>query len=93
MVDCILCFAATELVGKLTNPSSQEGQEMLETIQGNPTASKQMLILAHLYANTDVTSLAKIRTALLRPHYGAKEAAVGASVVAASGAGKVSQHT
>ena len=92
MVDCILCFAATELVGKLTNPSSQEGQEMLETIQGNPSASKQMLILAHLYANTDVTSLAKIRTALLRPHYGAKEAAVGASVVAASSAGKVSPN-
>lgn len=24
MVDCILCFAATELVGKLTNPASQQ---------------------------------------------------------------------
>ena len=88
MVDCILCFAATELVGKLTDLSSQDGQEMLETIQGDARASKQMLVLAHLYANTDVASLAKMRTALLRPHYGAKEAAVSAGVVAAATAGK-----
>jgi hypothetical protein len=32
MVDCILCFAATELVDKMTSPNDPDGRAMLERV-------------------------------------------------------------
>jgi len=43
-------------------------------------ASKQMLLLAHLYAKTDAASLAKLRGALLQPRYTTGEIATGTGV-------------
>jgi hypothetical protein len=36
----------------------------------DPRGSRQLLVLAHLYANTDAASLAMLRRALLRKQYG-----------------------
>ncbi len=48
MVDCILAYAATALVDKMTDPRSQEGREMLEAVKADARASKQFLLLSHL---------------------------------------------
>lgn len=40
--------------------------------QQDPRGSRQLLVLAHLYANTDAASLAMLRRALLRQQYGAE---------------------
>ena len=50
MVDCILAYAATVLVDKMTDPKSAEGREMLDLVKLDARASKQFLLLAHLYA-------------------------------------------
>ena len=52
----------------------------------DPRASKEFLLLAHLYARTDTASLAFLRRTLLRPKYTAKEVSLGA-VAALSVAG------
>lgn len=49
---------------------------MLNTIKADTKASKQMLLLAHLYAKTDAASLAFLRAELLRPKYTATDLAV-----------------
>ncbi len=48
MVDCILAYAATVLVDKMTDPKCAEGREMLELVRADARASKQFLLLAHL---------------------------------------------
>ncbi|GAB4824161.1 hypothetical protein N2152v2_011207 [Parachlorella kessleri] len=88
MVDSILSFAATELVNTVTDQYSADGKEMLERIRADPRASKEFLLLAHLYARTDTASLAFLRRTLLRPKYTAKEVSLGA-VAALSVAGGV----
>ena len=49
MVDCIVAYAASVLVDKMTDPRSQEGREMLEAVKADARASKQFLLLAHLW--------------------------------------------
>lgn len=48
MVDCILAYAVTQLVDKMTDPKSGDGREMLDLIKADARASKQFLLLAHL---------------------------------------------
>lgn len=52
MVDCILAYAATVLVDKMTDPKSAEGREMLDLVKADARASKQILLLAHLCASS-----------------------------------------
>ena len=80
IVDCILSYAATELVNAMTDTATDRGKEMLDRVRADPRASKQMLLLAHLYAKTDAASLAKLRRELLRPKYSVTELAVGAGI-------------
>lgn len=88
MVDCILSFAATELVGKMSDPNNAEGREMLEKVATDPRASRQLLLLAHLYAKVDAASLAHIRAALLRPKWSATQVSVALGIGAVVGTGK-----
>ena len=49
MVDCILSYAATEIVARLTDPTSgDDGKAMLERVRADPRAAKQLLLLSHL---------------------------------------------
>lgn len=49
MVDCILSFAATNIVARLTDPTAgEEGRIMLNRAKSDPRAAKQLLLLAHL---------------------------------------------
>ena len=82
MVDCILSYAATELVDAMTDPYSDRGRDMLDRVRADARASKQMLLLSHLYAKTDAASLARLRHELLRPRYSVYELAAGASAAA-----------
>ncbi len=50
-----------------------------------------MLVLAHLYANTDSASLATLRRALLRKQY-STEAAAGAAAATTLAAGETVCH-
>ena len=56
MVDCILAYAATVLVDKMTDPKCAEGREMLELVRADARASKQFLLLAHLCARPGLLS-------------------------------------
>ncbi|PRW57534.1 hypothetical protein C2E21_3791 [Chlorella sorokiniana] len=84
MVDCMLSYAATHLVDEMTDVHSVEGMDMLERIRADPRAAKQFLLLAHLYAKTDASSLDFLRYKLLPPRYSALQlgaaAATGAAV-------------
>eukprot|EP00887_Chlorella_sp_A99_P004627 scaffold4.g4627.t1 len=73
MVDCIVSYAMTHLVDEMTDTQSVEGMDMLERVRLDPRASKQFLLLAHLYANTDSSSLVFLRRALSRPRFTALE--------------------
>lgn len=92
-MDCILSYAATELVNEMTDPYSEAGREMLARVKADPRASKQMLLLANLYAKTDSASLARLRRELLRPKYTVAEMAFGAGVVTTLAAGAASLTT
>lgn len=72
-----------------TNP---DGPEMLETVKQDPKASTQLLLLAHLYAKTDATSLTWLRKELLRPKYTAKDIAIGTGLGAGAIAGEGQHH-
>ena len=49
MVDCILSFAATNIVARLTDPTAgEDGKVMLNRVRSDPRAAKQLLLLAHL---------------------------------------------
>lgn len=80
IVDCIISYAATELVNTLLSTIKPEGPEMLQTIKQDPQASKQVLLLAHLYAKIDSASLARLRQELFQPKYSAKDIAVGTAI-------------
>ena len=56
MVDCILAYAASVLVDKMTDPKCGEGREMLELVRADARASKQFLLLSHLCAPTPLLS-------------------------------------
>lgn len=90
IVDCILSYAATGLVDAMTDPYSEAGREMLDAVKADARASKQMLLLAHLYAKTDAASLARLRRELLRPKYTLTELAAGTALGTAVVAGRQS---
>lgn len=79
LVDCILSYAATLLVKKITK-SGEESRSMLEALRSEPKSARQFLILAHLYARTDSASLAQLRRALLLPRYTPAQVSVGVAV-------------
>ena len=65
MVDCILSYAATEIVSRLTNPTAgEEGKAMLDRVRADPRAAKQLLLLSHLCVpgNLPVTPLKSLAT-------------------------------
>ncbi|KAI8470834.1 MAG: hypothetical protein J3K34DRAFT_451727 [Monoraphidium minutum] len=68
MADCILCYAATKLVAQAVG-GGPESKAMVEAMRADPRLAHQFLLLAHLYARTDVWALAWLRVALLRPTY------------------------
>ncbi|KAI3438402.1 hypothetical protein D9Q98_000834 [Chlorella vulgaris] len=94
MVDCMLSYAATHLVDEVTDVQSVEGMDMLERIRADPRASKQFLLLAHLYAKTDANSLDFLRAKLLPPRYSTLQLGVAAGVgtVLVGGTAVVSRH-
>jgi hypothetical protein len=77
-----------QLVYTMCSPGDPEGKEMLARLRGDARASKQMLLLAHMYATTDAASLAALRCALLGPRFSPVEvtAAVGVGASLAAGA-------
>ena len=74
-MDCIVSYAASQLVDVMCGPT-EAGREMLNAVKADARASKQMLLLSHLYAKTDAASLAFLRTELLRPKYKAGDVAL-----------------
>ncbi|KAL4444959.1 hypothetical protein ABPG77_004009 [Micractinium sp. CCAP 211/92] len=87
MVDCMLSYAATQLVDEVTDWHSVEGMDMLERIRADPRASRQFLLLAHLYAKTDARSLEFLRAKLLPARYTALQLGVAAGVATALSGG------
>ncbi|EFJ51141.1 hypothetical protein VOLCADRAFT_87918 [Volvox carteri f. nagariensis] len=86
LVDCILSYSATELVKKFTKPNSDEARHMQEVLRGDVRASRQFLLLTHLYARTDTATLKHVRAVLMRPSYTAAQVTVGAvSTITATG--------
>lgn len=68
VVDCILSIASTELVDRLTNPDDPlMSARMVKRLQADPRAARHMLLLAHLYAVTDASTLARLRADLTPP--------------------------
>lgn len=88
IVDCIVSYAATQLVDMMCNSNNEAGREMLAIVKADARASKQVLLLAHLYAKTDAASLAFLRSELLRPRYSVKDVAAATTTGTAAMAGE-----
>lgn len=69
LVDCILSFIATTLTLEMADPRSVEGADMAARAGGDPRAARQMLLLAHLYADVDAKTLKSLRAWLIPPRY------------------------
>mmetsp|Transcript_15592 Transcript_15592/g.43626 ORF Transcript_15592/g.43626 Transcript_15592/m.43626 type:complete len:523 (+) Transcript_15592:89-1657(+) len=93
LVDCMLSYAATDLMTKLRSRKSSDSAEMLEVLKASPKASRQMLILTHLYANTDTASLAWLRSMLVPPPLTLTQVLAGLSVAATVSAGIIAAMT
>lgn len=89
LVDCILSYAATELVKKFSKPNSEEAKAMQEALRSDAKASRQFLLLTHLYARTDTATLKHVRCALVRPRFTPVEVSVGAGITITATAGAV----
>ena len=61
---------------------------MLGALKADPRASRQALLLIHLYADTDAQSLALLRRELLPLRYTAVQLAVTAGVATSAVAGE-----
>lgn len=68
MVDCILSYAATAIMGKL-KANTDEGRQMLDVLRHDSRAAQQFLLLAHLYARTDTYALSWLRSSLLKSRW------------------------
>ncbi|GAX81460.1 hypothetical protein CEUSTIGMA_g8889.t1 [Chlamydomonas eustigma] len=79
LVDCILSYAASELVKQVVQENDR-GKQMLEALRSEPKAARQFLLLAHLYSRTDVSALAWLRRRLLKPSLSAAQVSVGIGV-------------
>jgi hypothetical protein len=79
MVDCILSYAATRLMGVVSS-SNDEARRTLDVLRQDPRAAQQFLLLVHLYARTDTYSLAWLRAVLLRAKYSPLQVAAGVGV-------------
>lgn len=85
----MLSYAATDLVTKLrSRKNTSETLEMLEALKMSPKASRQFLILAHLYANTDTASLQWLRSVLVPPPLSLLQIAAGGAVATSLVAGR-----
>lgn len=60
LVDCILSYAVTELV-RLVSRTDERARAMLDELRCDPKACRQFLLLSHLYARTDASTLAGVR--------------------------------
>lgn len=88
MADCMLSYAATDLVARAV-AGGAESKAIMEVLRNDPRLSQQFLLLAHLYARADGWALAWLRRSLLRPRYSAAQvaaAAAGGLTLAAGGA-------
>lgn len=87
LVDCILSYAATDLVKSITK-GDDRSKQMLDALKGDPKRCRQFLLLIHLYSKTDASALQMLRRTLLRPKRSVAQVslAVGAGVTVATGA-------
>lgn len=69
LVDCIASYVATSLAGEMSDPASVEGADMVARAASDPRAARQLLLLLHLYADCDASTLKKLRKALLKPRF------------------------
>ena len=60
---------------------------MMQVLKADPRASRQALLLIHLYASTDAQSLAMLRKELLPLRYTTTQLAAGAGLGTAAVAG------
>ncbi|MEW5306746.1 MAG: hypothetical protein WDW36_009189 [Sanguina aurantia] len=88
MVDCILSYSATLLVSKAAG-SSEESKAMLDILRKDPKSCRQFLLLAHLYARSDVATLMRVRNALMPNLPTAVQIALGVGVCAVAVGGAV----
>ncbi|GMH35468.1 hypothetical protein BSKO_03336 [Bryopsis sp. KO-2023] len=86
LVDCVLSYAATELVSAAAKQGCAAGG-IIDKLKGDNKRSQQFLILAHLYARTDQSTLSYLRKALITPKYSPAEMtkAAGYSVAGVTG--------
>ncbi|KAJ9517043.1 hypothetical protein QJQ45_002560 [Haematococcus lacustris] len=68
LVDCVLSYAATVLIKKVTQPG-EEAKALLKALRSDPRSARQFLLLVQLYARTDSGSLLQAQRALLLPQY------------------------
>ncbi|KAJ9517147.1 hypothetical protein QJQ45_009092 [Haematococcus lacustris] len=68
LVDCVLSYAATVLIKKVTQPG-EEAKALLRALRSDPRSARQFLLLVQLYARTDSGSLLQAQRALLLPLY------------------------
>jgi hypothetical protein len=80
LVDSISSYVATVLATEMSDASSVEGQDMLRRAASNPRAARQLLLLLHLYADCDESTLATLRRALLKPKFETKTVVLGGTL-------------
>ena len=76
LVDCILSYAATELV-KMVTKNDDQAKKMLDQLKSDPKHCRQFLLLVHLYSRTDSSALSMLRRTLLKPSLTAAQVTVG----------------
>jgi len=86
-VDCIVSYVATALALEMTDPCSVEGADMVHRAAADPRVARQALLLMHLYADCDASTLRALRGSLLRRRLPSAAAFAGGAAVVASGVG------
>lgn len=71
----------------MTTTAWCQAKQMLDALRSDPHATRQFLLLSHLYARTDSGALAAVRAALQRPNYSAAQVTVGVVAAATAAAG------
>mmetsp|Transcript_14825 Transcript_14825/g.25098 ORF Transcript_14825/g.25098 Transcript_14825/m.25098 type:complete len:508 (-) Transcript_14825:305-1828(-) len=88
LVDCILSYAATLLVEEMRVPGPC-ANKMLDILRKDEKHKKQFLLLAHIYAHADYTTLADLRDKLMPGRSAMLLAATAASSLFGTGAALV----
>ncbi len=64
LADCIVSFAINQMMRRVVTGST-EGIMIIDSLQKNPRAATQFLLLAHLYSHEDAATLQALRVKLL----------------------------